>query len=65
MKKWNLHSSPTQMYKIYSKTNKFKERHFISTKRDKHVWVVTYFVDLQKYKLPAAYCHHFSPQKIF
>ena len=47
------------------KTNKFKQTHFILTKSYKHIWVVMYYVDLQKYKLPAAYYHHFPspPQK--
>ena len=36
------------------------------TKIDKqYVCVVMYFVDLQKYKLPAAHYHHFYPKNIF
>ena len=63
MKKWNLHTSPTHMYKKQPKTNKFKQRHFILTKSDKqNVFVVMYFVEFQKYKLPAAHCH-FLPKK--
>ena len=70
--KWNLHGSLTQTYKKLPKTNKFKpihlnlNRYFILTKSDKqYVCVVMYFVDLIKYKLPAARYHYFYPKKYF
>ena len=67
MKKWNLHASPTQTYKKQPKIKKLKQRHFILTKSDKQYGcVVMYFVDVQKYKLPAThYHHHFYPKKYF
>ena len=55
-----------QTYKKETKTNKLKQRHFILIKSDKqYVCVIMYFVDLPKYKLPAAHYHHFNSKKYF
>ena len=61
----SAHFPHADVQKIAPKTNKFKQRRFTSTKSDKkYVCVVIYFVDLIKYKLPAAH-HYFYPKKYF